>query len=101
MHKDTPLKLEPYKIKNRQYFTDFITEQAENIIKSHDKQKPLYLHISHLAAHSSENVDSIEVRNITEVNANLGYIPDVKRRKYAGNKTTSILFFFFLSINVM
>lgn len=83
MHTDTSKKLEPYN--NDQYFTDFVTEHATDLIKNHDKENPLYLQVSHLAPHASENVDRIEVKDMSKVNKTLGYIPDVNRRKYAGN----------------
>ncbi|XP_058802393.1 arylsulfatase B-like isoform X2 [Phymastichus coffea] len=81
-HKDNPHRIEPYQ--NGQYFTDFISDEAEDIIRRHDKQRPLYLQLAHLAGHSTEGIESLEVRNITEVNQNLAYIGDINRRKYAG-----------------
>ena len=82
-HSDTPKKIEEYN--NDRYLTDFIADKSEEIIKNHNKEKPLYLHISHLACHASIGEDPIEVRNMTEVNDTLGYIPDLNRRKYGGN----------------
>ena len=75
---------------NDQYFTDFVADEAEKIIVNHDKQKPLFLELAHLAVHASENVNPIEVRNMTEVNATLGYIRDINRRRFAGSTTFSI-----------
>ena len=83
--------------------TDFITENAEEIIKSHDRTKPLYLHLAHLAAHASEGAQPMEVRNIEKVNCELGYIPDENRRRYAGNKSSSIMHLMILreySVNI-
>ena len=64
--------------------TDFITDRAEEMIKNHDQSKPLYLHLAHLAGHASESDDSLEVRNVTNVNLEFGYIRDDKRRRFAG-----------------
>ncbi|XP_076645885.1 arylsulfatase B [Halictus rubicundus] len=67
-----------------QYMTDLITERAETIISKHNRKKPLYLQLSHAAVHSSDSKDVMEVRDVKEVNASLGYIKDFKRRKFAG-----------------
>lgn len=69
---------------NFEYTTDLITERAENIIKNHDRRKPLYLQLCHLAAHSSDAKEVMEVRDEQETNATLKYIEDYNRRKYAG-----------------
>lgn len=63
--------------------TDFITDEAENIISLHNPTKPLYLQLAHLAAHSSDAEEVMEVRNWEKTNATLGYIKDINRRKYA------------------
>ncbi|KAL6419854.1 hypothetical protein ACFW04_011151 [Cataglyphis niger] len=65
------------------YMTDLITDEAENIISSHNPSKPLYLQLAHLAPHSSGVEDAMQVRNWTETNITLGYIKDINRRKYA------------------
>ena len=64
--------------------TDLITERAEDIISNHDRSKPLYLQLSHLAAHASDAKTVMEVRDERETNATLGYIEDFNRRKFAG-----------------
>ena len=66
------------------YFTDIITEEADDVIRNHNKEIPLYLQIAHLAPHSSDNKDPLEVRDINEMNFHFGHIRDIKRRKYAG-----------------
>lgn len=71
---------------NFEYTTDLITERAENIIKNHDREKPLYLQLSHLAAHSSDAKEVMEVRDEQEMNATLEYIEDYNRRKFAGTQ---------------
>ncbi|KAJ8688034.1 hypothetical protein QAD02_023829 [Eretmocerus hayati] len=81
-HLDTPDGIKPYK--HDEYLTDFIGTESEKIIRNHNKEKPLYLHIAHLAGHSSEGFETLETRNMSEVNNTLGYIPKLNRRKYAG-----------------
>ncbi|GAB1869472.1 Arylsulfatase B [Camponotus japonicus] len=65
------------------YMTDLITDEVENIISSHNPAKPLYLQVAHLAVHSSDAEEEMQVRNWKETNATLGYIEDINRRKYA------------------
>lgn len=64
------------------YMTDLITEEAESIISSHNIDKPMYLQLSHLAPHASDE-GHIEVRDWKETNVTLGYIKDLNRRKFA------------------
>ncbi|CAK9822218.1 Arylsulfatase B [Anthophora retusa] len=71
-------------IYNHKYMTDLISERAEDIISNHDFEKSLYLQLSHLAAHASDSKDVMEVRDMKEMNATLGYIKDFNRRKLAG-----------------
>jgi len=65
------------------YVTDIITDEAENIISSHNSAKPLYLQVSHNAAHSGGSDVEMQVRDWKETNATLDYIEDINRRKYA------------------
>ncbi|XP_043603909.1 arylsulfatase B-like [Bombus pyrosoma] len=69
---------------SHKYMTDLITERAEDIIFNHNHSKPLYLQLSHIAAHSSDAKEKMEVRDEEETNATLGYIEDFDRRKLAG-----------------
>ncbi|XP_050598217.1 arylsulfatase B-like isoform X1 [Bombus affinis] len=69
---------------SHEYMTDLITERAEDIILNHNHSKPLYLQLSHIAAHSSNINKTVEVRDEEETNATLGYIEDFDRRKLAG-----------------
>ncbi|XP_046466733.1 arylsulfatase B [Neodiprion pinetum] len=85
LHRDDRQKLTIER--NKDYFTDFLTEEVEDVIKSHDVSKPLYLQIAHLAPHSGEPEEPLEVWNVTEVNLTLGYIKDINRRKFAGMVT--------------
>lgn len=65
------------------YMTDLISDEAESIISSHNTDKSLYLQLAHLAPHSSDAKEIMEVRDWKETNATLGYIKDLNRRKYA------------------
>lgn len=61
------------------------TERALKIIEEHPHEaKPLFLYLSHLAAHSHEDTDILGVPNIEEINARYGYIKDPVRRRLAG-----------------
>ncbi|XP_017882995.2 uncharacterized protein LOC108626689 [Ceratina calcarata] len=82
LHYDIPGHLSPkYKY---EYMTDLISERAEDIILGHDQSKPLYLQLSHLAPHSSDAKEVMEVRDAKYVNETLGYIGNFNRRKFAG-----------------
>ncbi|EFN89886.1 arylsulfatase B [Harpegnathos saltator] len=70
------------------YMTDLITDEAENIISSHNPAKPLYLQLAHLAPHASTVDDVIEVRSWKATNDTLGYIRDINRRKFASAVVT-------------
>jgi len=67
--------------------TDLVTREAESIISSRDPEKPLYLQLAHLAPHSSDAEEVMEVRDWQETNATLGHIRDVNRRKYASMRS--------------
>lgn len=61
-----------------EYSTDIFTEEAEEIIKSHNKNFPLFLYIAHLAVHAplqapQELIDTFQ------------HIKQEKRRIFAGN----------------
>ncbi|CAB0034749.1 unnamed protein product [Trichogramma brassicae] len=72
----------------RGYFTDMITEKAEETIKAHalnePEDRPLFLEIAHLAGHASIKDDPLEVRDRAKVDAEFGHIESADRRKYAG-----------------
>ncbi|XP_076749580.1 arylsulfatase I [Xylocopa sonorina] len=67
-----------------EYMTDLISKRAEDIISSQDPSTPLYLHLSHLAAHSSNAKEEMEVRDTKHMNDTLSHIKDFNRRKLAG-----------------
>ncbi|KAI4488482.1 hypothetical protein M0802_011588 [Mischocyttarus mexicanus] len=84
LHRDKPNKLSPEFATG--YFTDLLTEEAEQIIFNHDPVTPLYLQIAHLAMHSSglKNGEELQVKDMKKVNETFGYIKDINRRKLAG-----------------
>ncbi|XP_033208875.1 arylsulfatase B-like [Belonocnema kinseyi] len=69
------------------YFTDILSNEAEEIINKHDPETPLFLEIAHLAPHCSDAVDPLEVRDLKEIDSKFGYIQNPKRRKFAGMMT--------------
>lgn len=67
------------------YSTDVFTDEAVNIIKAHDTDKPLFLDLSYTAAHALPD-SKLQVRNVTETNERFGFIPDENRRMLAGKR---------------
>lgn len=61
-----------------EYATDLFTEEALRIIDHHDPLRPLYLHISHLAAHAP-----LEVPHEDFNDKEFAHIREPNRRKYA------------------
>lgn len=71
------------------YVTDLLTAEAERLIKDHaDKEQPLFLMLSHLAAHTANEDDPLQAPE--EEIQKFSYIKDPNRRKYAGNYTLII-----------
>uniref|UniRef100_A0A1B6DDM5 Sulfatase N-terminal domain-containing protein n=2 Tax=Clastoptera arizonana TaxID=38151 RepID=A0A1B6DDM5_9HEMI len=62
------------------YTTDLFTEEAEEIILSHDTDFPLFLYIAHLATHAPLQAPYKVVKSFT-------HIEDKKRRIFAGMVT--------------
>lgn len=74
------------------YATDLFTDRAIKLINTHDYKQPLFLLVSHLAPHTGKldeetNNTVLEEKSAYKMNRRFGYIPDVKRRRYAGNST--------------
>lgn len=64
------------------YVTDLLTAEAERLIKDHaDKEQPLFLMLSHLAAHTANEDDPLQAPE--EEIQKFSYIKDPNRRKYA------------------
>jgi arylsulfatase B len=73
-----------YHLRGR-YVTDLLTEESIRLIKATAKHRdapPLFLFISHLAPHSGNSIKYHEYPE--EDLERFNYIPDLKRRKYAG-----------------
>jgi arylsulfatase B len=66
----------------RVYATDMFTNEAKNQIKNHDKSKPLFMMINHLAPHAG-NEDTPMQAPQEEIDK-FSYISNVKRRTCAG-----------------
>ncbi|KAJ8680583.1 hypothetical protein QAD02_016370 [Eretmocerus hayati] len=82
LHRDKPETLKPEYDYN--YMTDLITDEAVRIIKDNGNKKSIFMEISHVAVHASEGNDTLEVRNMTEIDESFPHIKDISRRKYAG-----------------
>lgn len=64
------------------YATDLFTSEAERIIVENNGTKPLFLLLSHLAVHTANGDDPFQAPR--EEIKKFSYIPDIKRRTYAG-----------------
>ncbi|KAK5643823.1 hypothetical protein RI129_007668 [Pyrocoelia pectoralis] len=64
------------------YSTNLFTEEAVNIIHSHNTSKPMFMYLAHLAVHSG-NADNL-VQAPDEEIAKFSNIDDPQRRVYAG-----------------
>ncbi|XP_028030981.1 arylsulfatase B-like [Bombyx mandarina] len=67
------------------HLTDIITDQAIQIIRNHDINKPLYLHVCHAAPHAGGGLVHLQTPEDT-INAN-DHIAHSARRLYAGMVT--------------
>lgn len=74
--------LEPVPEANGIYATDLFTEEAKRVIEDHNTDKPLFLLMSHLAVHTGNEDNPMEVPD--EELEKFQYITDPKRRTYAG-----------------
>ncbi|CAL1300040.1 unnamed protein product [Larinioides sclopetarius] len=63
------------------YATHLFTETAEQIIRHHDTSKPLFLYLSHVAAHTGNLFKSQQAP--PEVISKFKYIKDINRRIHA------------------
>ncbi|GIX73979.1 arylsulfatase B [Caerostris extrusa] len=69
------------KDKQGQYATHLFTEEAENIILNHDTSKPLFLFLSHIAAHTGNGYRPHQAP--PEVISKFKYIKNISRRIHA------------------
>lgn len=64
------------------YATELFTNEAVDVIKKHDKKKPLFMLLSHLAPHAGN--EDFPVQAPEEEIAKFSYIEDEERRTLAG-----------------
>lgn len=64
-----------------QYATDLFTEKAVETIENHDKNKPLFMLLTHLAPHAASEENPLQAPE-SEV-SKFRYIKDENRRTYA------------------
>lgn len=64
-----------------QYATDLFTDKAIEVISNHNKQKPLFLFMSHLAPHTGNEYAPLQAPASEE--EKFPYITDPDRRTYA------------------
>jgi hypothetical protein len=64
------------------YTTDLFAQEAVRIILQHDKNRPLFLYLAHLATHSANPYRPLQAP--AEAVKEFGYIADKKRRIFAG-----------------
>ncbi|XP_077553937.1 arylsulfatase B-like isoform X2 [Haemaphysalis longicornis] len=43
------------------YYTDIVSQEAESIIRTHDKNKPMFLYVAHLAPHFATEREHLQV----------------------------------------
>lgn len=64
------------------YSTDLFTNEAVDIIKKHDKRKPLFLYLAHAAPHAATFEDPLQAP--ADEILKHSFIRDQSRRRYAG-----------------
>lgn len=74
-----------------EYATHVFTRKAVEIIDKHDQNAPLFLILSHLAAHTGDQGIELGVPNITQTHETYHYIQEPERRQIAGNVSISSL----------
>lgn len=67
---------------NGTYATEAFTAEARRVIKQHDRSRPLFMVLSHLAVHTGNEDDPMQAP--PEEVAKFSHISDPKRRTYAG-----------------
>ena len=66
----------------KKYATELFTEEAVKVITAHDKKKPLFLVVNHLAPHAGNEDFPLQAKQ--EDIDKFSYIEDIKRRTLAG-----------------
>lgn len=78
MHRD----FEPAWDLHGQYTTDVYTEESVKIIKEHNKTRPLFLYLAHLAPHTGNFYNFLAAGD--QMVQKYEYIGNYSRRRYAG-----------------
>ncbi|XP_044260600.1 arylsulfatase B-like [Tribolium madens] len=65
------------------YATELFTEKSLEIIERHDVGVPLFMVVSHLAAHTGQNGTELGVPDVDQTNHKFAYIQAPRRRLYA------------------
>ncbi|XP_067013842.2 arylsulfatase B [Anabrus simplex] len=66
------------------YATELFTEEAEQIIRQHNKDRPLFLYLSHLACHNGNDSIPLQVPSVRQNTRMFRHISHPKRQLYAG-----------------
>ncbi|EDW29501.1 GL22855 [Drosophila persimilis] len=74
--------LEPCREAEGTYATEAFTTEARKVIERHDKSRPLFMVLSHLAVHTGNEDNPMQAPE--EEVAKFAHIRDPKRRTYAG-----------------
>jgi arylsulfatase B len=77
---------------NQTYATEMFTNEAINLIASHNKSQPLFLLLNHLAPHAANEHHPLQAPE--EIIKMYEYIPDLDRRTLAGKERKSYCFIF-------
>lgn len=65
-----------------QYSTDIFTQEAVNIIQTHNPKTPLFLYLAHVAVHSANPYNPLPAPD--ETVEKFAYISNYKRQRFAG-----------------
>lgn len=76
--------LEPQWQYQGEYITHLFTRKSLDIIENHNKSKPLFLMLTHLAAHTGDQGIELGVPDIEKTQKKYHYIDQPERRRTAG-----------------
>ncbi|KAH8405928.1 hypothetical protein KR215_000006 [Drosophila sulfurigaster] len=74
--------LKRWHLENGTYATEAFTNEARRVIEQHDRSRPLFMVLSHLAVHTGNEDQPMQAP--PEEVAKFSHISDAKRRTYAG-----------------
>ena len=75
------------------YSTDLFTEEAVDRIVKHNRSRPLFLYLAHLAVHSANEYEPLQAP--ASVIDKFSHIKDPNRRRFAGTRPIVFVIFFF------